>query len=73
MLASFGNYLYLCGIALAHERFSTADASGRRAVLYIRKTFSFREQTPTPFLYHKYTNNLLKIRCHRGVWQQKER
>ena len=37
MLARFGNYLYLCGIALAHERFQRADASGRRAVLFYEK------------------------------------
>ena len=41
MLARFGNYLYLCGIALAHERFSTADASGRRAVLFYEKDVSY--------------------------------
>ena len=54
MLACFGNYLYLCGIALAHERFSTADASGRRAVLFYEKdVFLQRNRHLRLFLYHK--------------------
>jgi hypothetical protein len=54
MLVRFGNYLYLCGIALAHEWFQhQLMPVGDGRSYFMRRTFSILEQTPTPFLYHK--------------------
>ena len=38
--------------------FSIAEPVGGGRSYFMRKTFSFIEQTPTPFLYHKLNENL---------------